>query len=268
MLTFSGDCKIKALDLESLPRDVASLFQHSRPELVRLGFECVGFYDCGSVVSETHTYVAYFCNRETNDFANVTARVSFAGCSSCLEANGVVETNTSAARPLTPSEPQHRVLRVPGIQKAEELYRIHRQLVEKYAPGLWAEGEPRGEEIERYKRVIENYGPRHARMGYARLVDGKGYKLTWRGAYLITLRGVWPVSLVRIEGAAKPGHRCVAEGVRRERRIADRSILTKCWNWTLAWNSIPSKTRSFSRYCRPNRQFASSLPTKTRLNRI
>ena len=203
LLTFSARCELTAVDMQDLPKNVARAFQQRQPELAGIGFDRIDLYDCGSIVPETHTYIAYFCNRETNDFANVTARVTRAGCSSYMEfstsfANGVVvETNTNATLPLTPGMPERRVFRFPGTQKPQELYRIHRQLVEKYAPGLWGESAPRGEEIERYKRIIDNYGPRHTRIGYMRLVDGNQFKLTWKGAFLVTLRKIWPIALVR-----------------------------------------------------------------------
>jgi hypothetical protein len=90
---------------------------------------------------DTHSYVAYFCNRATNDFASVCTLVTTHTIASYLEfstsyTNGMtLETNTNAALPLTPADPQHRVFRFPRIQSAEALYAIHRQLMAKYATG-------------------------------------------------------------------------------------------------------------------------------------
>jgi hypothetical protein len=46
--------------------------------------------------------------------------------------------------------------------------------------------------------VIENYGPRHAKAGYKVLgKNGQTFRLTWKGAFLMTWRGLWPTSVVR-----------------------------------------------------------------------
>jgi hypothetical protein len=46
--------------------------------------------------------------------------------------------------------------------------------------------------------MLENYGPRHARIGYMALAeDGQSYRLIWKGAFLMTWRGLWPTALLR-----------------------------------------------------------------------
>ena len=88
--------------------------------------------------------------------------------------------------------------RFPEIQEAQLLFDAHRRLVEKYAGGLWVQAEPPGQEMQRLVRTVENYGPRHAVIGYmVPSEDGASYKLTWKGAFLITCRGLWPVGSVR-----------------------------------------------------------------------
>ncbi|HKN23281.1 MAG TPA: hypothetical protein VJX72_00400 [Candidatus Acidoferrum sp.] len=203
-MRFAAHCIPNPAGMDELPHEVATLFGSRIPELANIGFEPVGCYDCGGLTNETHSYVAYFCNRATNDFANVCVMVTPQKMASYLElstsfTNGLtLETNTNGALPLTPQDPSHRVFRFPKITKAQELYRIHRRLIEKYAAGLWPQAEPSGEELRRYIRVIENYGPRHARIGYMQLTDGgKWYRLTWKGATLMTWRGLWPTPSFR-----------------------------------------------------------------------
>ena len=110
----------------------------------------------------------------------------------------MLETNTNGGLPLTPAQPEHRVFRFPNVRAGGALYRIHRRLIENYAAGLWVRAEAGGGELLRYKRVVENYGPRHARIGDMELAeDGTSYKLTWRGACMVAWRGLWPTSIVR-----------------------------------------------------------------------
>ena len=201
---FEARCRPSKKHLQELPAKVAVLFEQRIPEIRELGFEFIGCYDCGALSNETHSYVAYFCNRRTNDFANVSAIVTPKQTAGYLEfstyfKNGLcIETNTNCVLPLTPPNPHVHVFRLPEIQDARTLLHTHHQFVDKYAPGLGAQGEPRGEEIHRLVRVVENYGPRHARIGYMRLAeDGHCYQLTWKGACLMTWRGLWPLSLFR-----------------------------------------------------------------------
>ena len=199
----AAHCRPTAAPLDRLSEPVAAIFRKRIPELRELGFELAGCYDCGCLATDTHSYVAYFSDR-ANDFANVTTLVSPGGVSSYLEFSTkftiglVLETNTNRVPPLTPANPETRVFRFPELSEASALLHAHRQILEKYAGGLRPQGEPRGLEIERYARVVENYGPRHNQIGYMRLTDdGQWYQLTWKGAFLMTWRGLWPVSFVR-----------------------------------------------------------------------
>jgi hypothetical protein len=201
---FAARCVPAEMSFGALPKPVAELFLTKMPEIQELGFELVGCFDCGSLVAETRSYVAYFCNRRTNDFANVTAMVTPDTIFNYLEfstrfSNGLMlETNTNNVLPLTPANPDIRVFRFPEIQDARGLLQTHRQIIERYASNLCPQAEPRGAEIERFVRVAENYGPRHNTIGYMRLAkDGQSYRLTWKGAFLMTWNGLFPVSFVR-----------------------------------------------------------------------
>ena len=204
--TFRFAAKITPLEvsLDELPEAVKACVVSRVGKMGSLGFAWVGCYDCGELSPQTRTYVAYFCNRVTNDFANVTAVVAPRGVATYFEfstrfSNGtVLETNTNKVSPLTPGSPETRVFRFADIAEPEALYRIHRRLLEKYAGQLWPQGEPKGQEIRRLVRGLENYGPRHEKIGHMALaLDGQSYRLTWKGAFLMASRGLWPASLLR-----------------------------------------------------------------------
>jgi hypothetical protein len=109
-----------------------------------------------------------------------------------------IETNTNRWLPLVPENPEIRVFRFPQIDEPGLLYEAHRSLVEKYAAGLWIEGEPEGAEIGRFVRMVENHGPRNTKSGYMKLAPGgEQYQLTWKGAILMTWRGLWPAAFLR-----------------------------------------------------------------------
>jgi hypothetical protein len=201
---FAAKCNPVEIPTGELPEAVAVHIVPRIAEMERLGFALVGCFDCGELAVQTRSHVAYFCNRADNDFANVTATTSPRGVSSYFEfstrfSNGqAIETNTNGVLPLTPGNPAVRVFRFADIREPRALYEIHRHLLEKFAVGLYPQGEPKGQEIKRWVRTVENYGPRHEKIGYMLLAeDGASYRLTWKGAFLVAWRGLWPTSLLR-----------------------------------------------------------------------
>jgi hypothetical protein len=201
---FAAKCTPTQMSTEDLPEAVEIRIAPRVSQMENLGFSLIGCYVLGELAIHTKTYVAYFCNPTTNDFANVTAVVSPRGVASYFEfstsfSNGrTLETNTNATPPLTPGSPDVRIFRFADITEPKKLLTLHHQLIEKYAAGLWPTAEPKGQEIQRLVRVLENYGPRHEKIGYMVLADGdQFYRLTWKGAFLMAWRGLLPASFIR-----------------------------------------------------------------------
>jgi hypothetical protein len=102
--------------------------------------------------------------RSSNDFANITVATSPQEIAAYFEFSTrfsnelTVETNTNRALPLTPDNPETRVFLFPKIKELDALYKLHLQLIEKHAAGQRAQGEPKGQELERLVSVIANYG--------------------------------------------------------------------------------------------------------------
>jgi hypothetical protein len=201
---FTARCKPIAVPVDELPKEVASHIVPRIPQMENLGFELLGCYDFGMLSSNTRRFVVHFLKRSTNDFANVTVATSPQKIATYFEfstrfSNGLMlETNTNRILPLTPDNLETQVFRFPRINEPQALYRLHLQLIQKHAAGQWTQGEPKGQELERLTKVVENYGPRHTKIGYMVLAkNGRSYRLTWKGALLVTWRGLWPTSLVR-----------------------------------------------------------------------
>jgi hypothetical protein len=197
-------CKPVLIPLDELTPAAMKLMAPRIPEMQALGFEWLGCYDCGELTNDAKTYVAYFLNRNTNDFANVTLMMSPGKMASYFEfstklSNGMtLETNTNGILPLTPDNPEIRVFRFHKILQPQALFEVHQQLLAKYAAGFSALGEPKGQEIERMVRVVQNYGARHTQIGYMYLAEaGESYRLTWKGAILMTWRALWPTVFLR-----------------------------------------------------------------------
>ena len=201
---FSAQCQPRLIPMQKLSPEIASHIVPRVSQLENLGFEFLGCFELAGVVAHTGKVVAYFCNRNTNDFASIMVSSAAGNCSSYLEFSSTfskgltLETNCNDLLPLTPGAPRTMIFRFSGITEPRALYRLHRQLIDKHAAGAWAMPEAKGEEILRLVRSIENYGPRHAKIGYMYPApDGKSYLLTWKGAALIAWRGLWPTTILR-----------------------------------------------------------------------
>jgi len=197
-------CWIQAMPLDRLPKETSAEIRRRICEFANLGFELAGIFDCGVLTNETHSYVACFCNHTTNEFGNVTAMVTSEGTASYFEFSSrfsdgrSIETNSNGILPLMPANPEIRVFRFASVEEPRTLLPLHRQLTEKYAPGLCALGEPRDAEIQRYVRTIEGSGPRLAVAGYMKTDEtGDSFRLTWRGAVRMAWLGLWPVTFLR-----------------------------------------------------------------------
>jgi hypothetical protein len=201
---FSSECRPALLAEAECPQDVLNRLKKVTPGLQNLGFAPLGLYDFGEPTVHTRTILALFGHPEINDLA-IFAVSSTAGLvrtylefSAEFASQMRIETSNNGILPLTPDPATVRVFRFAEIQEPFALYRLHRLLVEKHAAGLWAEAEPKGQEIMRWSRTVENFGPRHTAIGYMKPVgDGAQFQLTWKGATLMAWRALWPGSLVR-----------------------------------------------------------------------
>jgi len=201
---FAARCRPNLLTKTELPLAAAERILPVVPQLEALGFEFLGCFDFGEVSAFTRKIVGYCCNRDTNDFANLTVSCAPGATDSYLEFSTnfskgrTLETNNNGVIPLTPDAKPAQVFRLPEIRGPRELYRLHRLLIEKHAGGDWAVPEIKGQEILRLVRTFENYGPRHGKLGYMKLShDGESYELTWKGAALMAWRGMLPTVLLR-----------------------------------------------------------------------
>jgi hypothetical protein len=225
---FASTCRPTDVPFSGLPLLAAEEIGPRIRQLKSLGFELQGCYDCGELSSGTKNFVAYFVNHRNNDFANISVVLSpFSGIqymefSTHLASGKSIDTNTNSVLPLSPQNPDTRVFRFPDLTDPAALYEVHRGLVEKYSNGMPVEAESKGHEIQRMVRVVENYGARHAKLGYMYLGANGQYRLTWKGAAFMAWRGLWPVALFR-----KILHRHAMNGELRALQMRGETSLQK-----------------------------------------
>ncbi len=201
---FSGHCNPVPVDPGSVPPLVQGLVGRCAPKFESLGFSFLGYFDLGSLATNTRSYLAYFVNRSSGVFANVSVVASPAKTLGYFEfsssfTNGLtLDVNTNKIVSLTPPRLGFRVFRFPEVFDPVHLFHIHRALVQKYAAQLQPQLPPVGQESTRIKLQIEQYGPEQAKAGYMYLSkDGQTYRLTWKGSLITAWKSLWPTSMVR-----------------------------------------------------------------------
>jgi hypothetical protein len=201
---FSGTCDPIPVDGNSVPPLVRDLVGRCAPKFESLGFTFLGYFDVGPLVKNAKAYLAYFVNRSSGVFANVSVVTSAAKTVGYFEfsttfTNGLtLDANTNKTLPLTPARPNFLVFRFPEVFDPVELFQIHRALIQKYGTTLQPQMFSQGQETGRIKSQIGQYAAEQAKTGYMyRAKDGQTYRLTWKGAILLAWKALWPTSMVR-----------------------------------------------------------------------
>lgn len=204
--TFRFAAKVEPvkISIESLSVAVRAIVERWSPQIEALGFTPVGIYNMGALASNTQSFLAYFVNRSAGEFADVSIVTSSAVTKSYFEfsssfSNGFsLETNVNKVASISAAHPQIRVFRFPEIASPGQLYQIHRALIQKYAGFLGPQLPPVGEEAARIVQQVGRYGPCQVQAGLMYLAsDGSCYRLTWKGAFLMTWKSLWPTSFIR-----------------------------------------------------------------------
>jgi hypothetical protein len=188
------------------PLEVAAFFQQVEKELVGEGFVLSGFF---LLDQNTFAYCGIFDNPATRDAALVSAvyvlhrqawqlRDTSVKFSSLYSDEALITTDNSRTLGLYAPVPGRTVLQVPEIRDIADLYQFHREMTERFGSAqqkVW-----RGDEdpIKRMRRAHLREISAQVALGYRYLDENSGiYRLTWKGAFLMTLKCMRPISTIR-----------------------------------------------------------------------
>ena len=123
---FASRSRFDAVSLDSLPDEIREEFGGRISEFASLGFEPLGCFDSGSLVSETQSYVAYFSHneriREPKRDGNARRSRVLLGDLFPVLANGrSIDTNTNGILPVMPGNPDVQVFRFPAVENPRTL---------------------------------------------------------------------------------------------------------------------------------------------------
>ncbi len=121
-----------------------------------------------------------------------------------------IDTRNSRHLTRTPPFREKKVYPFPQITNPRQLLKLHRRLVERFAPHEEAVLPPRGEELEAMRQGVIRDLQRMRRMGYLIHDEMENvYRPTWKGAILMTLRIIWPISTFRRMMRRRRGNRLI-----------------------------------------------------------
>ena len=188
---------------EQVPADVAAFIGGTVHEVAPLGFRPVLNVREEDLTPGVYEYTLLFVNQGTGDTAMALFTISsFAHFQQRLPtitlstkfADGTSVVTTTFGDSLFPRDPRVRGLSLPKLRNTPLLVEIHRRRRARVAPGVAAVLPPPGEEL---RALIEEHAQALARIASAGYLafDARRqrYRLTWKGAYLMTWKLLPPV---------------------------------------------------------------------------
>jgi hypothetical protein len=223
------------LDHPDLPKEVGHRFQTVVDQLRPAGFEPVTGLALPNPGSSARAIVLVLVNRPARDSAYAT--VTYAGTAAaagtdgsapppvrtfCVEivsrfrsgpvlhtANGTSELSVFAPRPM------HTMNRFPQVQDAGQLYRLHQALVARsglYDKVFRLDEEFHGDAAAAVAAFMTEELEDQVGTGYMYLSAAeKLYRPTWKGAFLMTWKLLWPIKAVRHAARDRRARRLLAE---------------------------------------------------------
>jgi len=211
---------------EELPAEVSEPLGRTAENLDRLGFTSAACF--GLVQEYAGSIMELYLNRSAGDMAKAVTPYQRVGeAYKPIPASSYVEFCTEFPDPLeietnnlgTPSPfpskviPEHvKIVRLPSVDDLADLYRIHRALVDHVAPGREGTLPAPGEESEYFSTSFDKTTARLAEVG-CMYVDPAAdvYRPTWKGAFAMTWRSVWPLTRILKACMRKEAERILME---------------------------------------------------------
>jgi hypothetical protein len=216
------------LDHPSLPKDVAGAFQIVIDQLRPVGFEPITGLALPNATARVRSIVYFLVNRQANDVALATVIYSAASPTAPLRKQFSVEfvshfrsgrrhnTNNGRQLDIFPPWPMRTINQFPEVTGAARLYRLHQALVARFALGAKVfrlDEEFQGDVAAALNAWGREVMAGHAvRTGYMYLSpEANVYRPTWKGAFLMTWKLMWPMKAIRRFVADRNARRLLAE---------------------------------------------------------
>jgi hypothetical protein len=190
--------------------EVAEYRANALGELSLLGFQVLRSYAVKNSNPNSFASSTLFRNEATSEVAKILVVVARSGpvrtvtgliafSTEFSDGTEVVTTNSPAISAFPPSRPPYHGFAFPEIRDPRRLLEIHRALVRRFEAGR-VRIDPVSADPDEYYRSREFRRPlaRHVDLGYYDRDELAGVQRpTWKGAYLMSWRLLWPVKPIR-----------------------------------------------------------------------
>jgi hypothetical protein len=192
-----------------IPQEVSVYYRHAVARLTPRGFKPVLSFKTKPSASavgystvfknDTSSEVATTVNSFVNSFASsgvttslLVFRTEFA------DGTNVTTTNNDLPSPFPPPGPPDHVFTFPQVRDPGRLYEVHQAVVGQFDEGR-LRLDPIGDDPDAYlKRSQQRLHAHFLACGYHYLDEAKAVlRLTWKGAFMGTLKFFWPVRQIR-----------------------------------------------------------------------
>lgn len=191
--------------LAGMPASVRARFEREVPRLEASGFVVVDYlHHAGLAHARSDAFVALLKNEESGDLAMVTEifvqvgrgpkSVGLVAFTTELAGGRAVSTTNSSQVPAFKPDERRMGFRFPGVGDPRFLYRVHRALLARHAPGERGVLPSAGMEIPYLCEVEARASRRQVECGYFRLDEARGLCVhTWKGALIMTVKQMYGV---------------------------------------------------------------------------
>lgn len=202
----SADPRFEQVGADDFPPELTDFFARVAGSLAAHGFEPAAYVRRVDARVNTETRAFLLINEATKESAVASDCVSLDPavrahqrlvefCTDYVNDETVCTHNSPAAFLFKP-RPSKRLYRFPSVQNPAALYGLHRRLValrpepaERFIP-------TKGTEYLHVTHAVEKSNRRQEELGYV-YPDGGVYRLTLKGAFMMTWPLLWPLKQVR-----------------------------------------------------------------------
>ena len=222
----TADPHYEPLDVhsEQTPRPVIESVAAISPQLESLGFTNRGHFRISESVPNGGVHLTLFENRQSRQYAKLFSTFSTAGGSRKVTSTTLVfstefddgltlVTANRKTQPLTPRIRAHEgSLAVPWIDDPRRLYEIHNACITHFGNSASRADIPIKDPIDFLRKSQLKETAKFAECGYYYLdEDASVYRLTLRGAILMTCKLRWPIKPIRAALASRRSARVLHE---------------------------------------------------------
>lgn len=193
--------------LEDFPEESQIFFTKNFPLLQQLDFQSVAFFKIPDLLPNLKNLVALWINRKTQELAILTDvhirnekmdlhQFYIEFCTTFTNHSEISTNNTQEL--VEHYHPNKEVFIFPQLENPIQLYSVHQHLVQKYRSTRQTCVPLAGQEMEEFRNnLVEDLGYLPSKGYWAYDAENDIYRITWKGAFLLTWRLAWPVGAIR-----------------------------------------------------------------------